>query len=191
MQDQSGCVQNSNKSNGKPVKDYMQIGFEINNNFSDFCMQNTLSIEYLLSKSQVRIITFCFTEKKAETQTNNNNKKIQCHNVTELASQDLNAEVEFCPLRWLNNRKILLSQGDERQWLFSAPSFQDRLLARSGNEPGQWRWALPGAPADGCPRAPELWPAARPSSCHDLFLFTHLILWPISLLKNYFITSAE
>lgn len=42
MQDQSGCVQNSNKSNGKPVKDCMQIGFEINNNFSDFCMQNTL-----------------------------------------------------------------------------------------------------------------------------------------------------
>lgn len=41
---------------------------------------------------------------------------------------------------------------------------------------------------DGYPLASESWPAALPFSCHDLFLFTHLVVWPISFQKNYFIT---
>lgn len=55
----------------------------------------------------------------------------------------------------------------------------------------QCRQALPYVGADGCLLAPDPWPAALPSSCHDLFSLTQLAAWPISFLKNYFITFTE
>ena len=77
----------------------------------------------------------------------------------------------------------------------AVPIFCTVLLGQACGQ--KWEWVrtvevgTAWCPSRWLPSAPELWPAACPSSCHDLFLFTHLILWPISSLKNYFITSTE
>lgn len=117
-------------------------------------------------------------------------KKKKCKwltNVTELTSQDQNAETESHLSKWLHSSKTLPSRAVPKQRLFSAQWCQH------GSWPGVGMNL--GTEAGRCPVSQQMaafWlrprPAALLCSCHDLFLLTQIALWPTSFSKNYFIS---